>query len=409
MRKDNKDDENENENETLQAANEHKSEEASRFTKTKNQLSEIKSKMQLNVPQQPQGPGQSTNTNELESDWYFKILFYAFAATILWKQLWIVFLCAIPIVFYGLKSLCKVLGLFNYMESQLGPFLIKFNEWFDKRKYALIPIFLPGVFELNTKLHKIFCEKMKSYVHDLSALIMIIFLIFFVLSLAIFSFFQIYSETIAVVELGGNLVNKTLTLRPELIEMIPFDVESMDHMIDNAYQYSRSTIEEYLDSILNGTDKEQSLKFKTQIISVWDRLIQSYMDKHNGNNVVGPRVTSQSVFDTLDEIITSSGMSYTSIIAWAKNNLSVMKDVGDSLYLVLRTNISLLFSILTTFATVVIGSGHFMLTFLFDSVSIKNLINSFYSHQSSFLFRLFFSPPFTTSYNQVAIDMLLSL
>lgn len=335
--------------------------------KTKSHLSEMKSKLQLNVPQSDQKSSKK-DEEELESNWYFQILFYACAATILFKHLWIVTFCVIPVIFYSVIAICKALGLWNYIEAKLKDPFNNIKEWASQRRYALLPIFLPGMIQLNKKVHSMFCSIMKSYVDDISACVMIVFLILSVIFISVFSFAQIYSEAITVVQLTGDLVNRTLAVRPELVDMLPINMQSMNDVIDNAYQYSRTSIEEHLDSFLNNTDKEQAEKFKTQILSLWDRIIQRYMDQYAGNEVIGPRVSTESVFTTIDEIFTSSGLTFTSIFAWAKNNLSLMKEIGDSVWIVLRTNLTLLFSIITTSFGVLISSGHFMLTILFNSV-----------------------------------------
>lgn len=281
-----------------------------RFMKTRSQLTEIKQRMQLNLHQdqqkQQQKTTKSSNETELESDAYFQILFYACLATIIWNHLWIAFLCFIPISFYSLKVFFKVLGLWSFFEDQWKNQYAKVvNDFIEPRKLALVPVWLPGVKQLNKKLHKIFCSKLKSFVDDISAIIMILFLIVAVVFVSIFFFFQIYSETITVAQLGSNLINRTLTHRPDLVEMLPINMQSMNDIIDNAYKYSRSSIEDYLDNIFNGTDVEQSVKLKAQILSVWDRLVQSYMDRNNEG--VGPRVPSDSVLTTIDEIVTTSG------------------------------------------------------------------------------------------------------
>ena len=84
------------------------------------------------------------------------------------------------------------------------------------------------------------------------------------------------------------------------------NMNSMDDIIDNAYKYGRTNIELYVDGIFNDTDPVQAKKLKCQILSVWDRLIQSWMDRNNGEQVVGPRVTSQSIIMTIDEIFVNT-------------------------------------------------------------------------------------------------------
>lgn len=279
-----------------------------RLLKTKNHLSEIKMKMQMSF-QKENKPQKKLNEKEviLESDGYFKILFYACTATILWTQMWIFFICLIPMTLYSLKEMFSAVGIWSFVEDHWkSRYSQAFNEWFEQRRSALVPVCLPGVVRLNSKLHKIFCTKLKSYVDDISACFMILLLVVFLVFVGVFFFFQIYSETIAVAQLGSNLVNRTLTHRPDLVEMLPINMQSFDDIIDNAYKYSRTTIEDYLDSLFNQTNTEQASKLKLQILSVWDRLIQSYMDR-NSEADVGPRVGIESVLSTLDDIVTTSG------------------------------------------------------------------------------------------------------
>lgn len=217
----------------------------SRLMKTKSHLSDIKSKMQLNVPQESDKAKKDADA-PLESDWYFKILFYACAATVLFTHLWMVFLSFIPISFYAIKAICNALGLWNHIESQFNQRSSKVREWLEPRKYAVMPLCLPGVLQLNKKVRKVFCSKLKSYVDDISACIMIIVLIVLGIGVSVFTFVQIYSEAITVAQLTGNLINRTLTTRPDLVEQLPINMQNLNEVIDNAYQYSRGTIEGYL-------------------------------------------------------------------------------------------------------------------------------------------------------------------
>lgn len=275
----------------------------SKLMKTKIQLSEIKQRMQLNL--QSDDKCIHTRKVELESDKYFKILFYSCIATLLWSQMWIFFLSFIPITLYALKELCRILGFGSYIEAQWKTNSSLIENWLAPRRDALIPVCLPGVVQLNLRIHKFLCAKLKSFVDDISAVVMILILVVGAVVLSLFFFFQVYSETIAVAHLSSDLVNRTLTHRPDLVEMLPINMQSMNDVIDNAYQYSRGMIETYLDNIFNSTDPEQSRKLKDQILSVWDRLVQSYMDKSYEG--VGPRVPTDSVMTTLDEIMTTSG------------------------------------------------------------------------------------------------------
>lgn len=305
--------------------------------------------------------------DELESDQYFKILFYACTVTILWKYTWIIFLAMISTSVYVSKWLAQTIGISYYTNLVFEKYGERFKAYYSERYTALIPVWLPGLIQLNAKIHKYVCQKAKSYVDDLSSVIVILGLFVAIIFISVFSFIQIYSETIAVAQLGSNLINRTIAYRPDLIDMLPIDMKTMDDVIDNAHKYGRTTISEYVDSIFNDTDASQSKKLKVQILTVWDRLIQSYLDRNNGDDMVGPRVNGESLYDSLGEIVTNPSTK-AGIIEWAKSNLGMIMEVGDSVWLIVRTNLTLLLSAIGTLFSVILGGGHAVLKFLFNSI-----------------------------------------
>lgn len=56
------------------------------------------------------------------------------------------------------------------------------------------------------------------------------------------------------------------------------------------------------------------------------------------------------------------------IFQWMKNNVEVLKEVGDSVWIVLKANMSLLFSTTTTLLSVLFGGGQAMIKFIFNVV-----------------------------------------
>lgn len=64
-------------------------------------------------------------------------------------------------------------------------------------------------------------------------------------------------------------------------------------------------------------------------------------------------------------------VTFTGLFTWAKSNVGMLMEVSDSIWMVLKANLSLLFSTLTTLFSVLLGSGQTMLKFLFNSVRQK--------------------------------------
>ncbi|XP_035900293.1 transmembrane protein 245 isoform X4 [Anopheles stephensi] len=358
-------------------------------------IEEIKAKLRLDVSATPQlsstmneTPGHGTtypasmltNVESLESDTYFRLLFYACGATLVWMHTWLLFLGCIPIFLHIVRRAAEFLGIIAYVSQQAHQNWQALKQWLFPRHAALLPLCLPGILRLNTNIHRYACAKLRSYIDDITSIVMIGFLIVLVMLISVFAFAQIYSEAIAVAQLGSNLVNRTLIHKPELIEMLPIDMQSMDNIIDNAYKYGRSHIEQYVDGIFNDTDPAQAIKLKMQILSVWDRLIQSWMDRSNGDGMVGPRVPAQAIRMTIDEIFINP-ITKAGLIGFIKSNFGMLWEVADSLWMLLRTNLTLLLSAVGTLVSAILGGGHAVLKFLFHTIIFFTTL--FYLLQSS--------------------------
>uniref|UniRef100_A0A182R805 Transmembrane protein 245 n=1 Tax=Anopheles funestus TaxID=62324 RepID=A0A182R805_ANOFN len=358
-------------------------------------IEEIKAKLRLDVTATPQlsstmneplghgttyPPSMLTNVESLESDTYFRLLFYACGATLVWMHTWLLFLGCIPIFLHIIRRAAEFLGIIAYVSQKSHQYWQALKLWLFPRHAALLPLCLPGILRLNTNIHRYACAKLRSYIDDITSIVMIGFLIVIVMLISVFAFAQIYSEAIAVAQLGSNLVNRTLIHRPELIEMLPIDMQSMDNIIDNAYKYGRSHIEQYVDGIFNDTDPTQAIKLKMQILSVWDRLIQSWMDRSNGEGMVGPRVPAQAIRMTIDEIFINP-ITKAGLIGFIKSNFGMLWEVADSLWMLLRTNLTLLLSAVGTLVSAILGGGHAVLKFLFHTIIFFTTL--FYLLQSS--------------------------
>uniref|UniRef100_A0A182W0K9 Transmembrane protein 245 n=1 Tax=Anopheles minimus TaxID=112268 RepID=A0A182W0K9_9DIPT len=358
-------------------------------------IEEMKAKLRLDVSTTPQlsstmndpsghgttyPPSMLSNVESLESDTYFRLLFYACGATLVWMHTWLLFLGCIPIFLHIVRRVAEFLGIIAYVSQHAHHNWQALKQWLFPRHAALLPLCLPGILRLNTNIHRYACAKLRSYIDDITSIVMIGFLIVLVMLISVFAFAQIYSEAIAVAQLGSNLVNRTLIHRPELIEMLPIDMQSMDNIIDNAYKYGRSHIEQYVDGIFNDTDPTQAIKLKMQILSVWDRLIQSWMDRSNGDGMVGPRVPAQAIRMTIDEIFINP-ITKAGLIGFIKSNFGMLWEVADSLWMLLRTNLTLLLSAVGTLVSAILGGGHAVLKFLFHTIIFFTTL--FYLLQSS--------------------------
>lgn len=85
-------------------------------------------------------------------------------------------------------------------------------------------------------------------------------------------------------------------------------VDSLDDVIENAYEYGRNGIETYVDKFLKDADADQRRKLKQQILVIWDRIIQYWMDKKTDNAAHGPSVSPVAITDSIGEIVYNEGI-----------------------------------------------------------------------------------------------------
>ncbi|XP_061392486.1 transmembrane protein 245-like isoform X3 [Musca vetustissima] len=298
---------------------------------------------------------------------YFKFLFYACMATFLYRNVWMFILALIPMFMHLLYQLGIYTGFTDFVAEKLNDIYNKIKTWAIEHHSAVLPLCLPGVLELNYKINGIIRNSLKSSVDLVTSILMIILMILIIVFLGVFFCVNIYSETIEVAYLGKDLINKTITDRPELIDILPANIQSsLDDALDNAHHYGRRKIETYIDDWLTDADPVHATKLKEQILDVWDRLIQYWID-FNKSDSYGPRVPTDALKTTFGEIV-DNPVAKQGIIGWAKSNTQTIMEVAESLWHIIRTNLSMIMAFTGEILSLVLSGGQACVEFILDMI-----------------------------------------
>ncbi|XP_017461386.1 PREDICTED: transmembrane protein 245 [Rhagoletis zephyria] len=229
-------------------------------------------------------------------------------ATFLYRNIWMFILAAIPISLHLLYTFCNITGFTAFISNKFNEVYENLKSWAIEHHSAVLPLCLPGVLELNYKINAIIRDSLKSSVDLVTSILMIILMLLLIVFLSVFFCVNIYSETIEVAYLGKDLINKTITDRPELVDILPENIQSsLDDALDNAHHYGRRKIETYIDDWLAEADSVHATKLKEQILDVWDRLIQYWIDVNKSDSSYGPRVPTDALKTTFGEIVDNPG------------------------------------------------------------------------------------------------------
>ncbi|XP_067618011.1 transmembrane protein 245 isoform X3 [Eurosta solidaginis] len=302
------------------------------------------------------------------SDLYFKFLLYACVATFLYRNVWMFILCAIPVSFHLLHTLSNVTGFTAFISNTLNEAYEIVKTWAIEHHSAVLPLCLPGVLELNYKINAIIRNALKSSVDLVTSILMIILMLLIIVFMGVFFCVNIYSETIEVAYLGKDLINKTITDRPELVDILPENIQSsLDDALDNAHHYGRRKIETYIDDWLSEADTVHAAKLKEQILDVWDRLIQYWIDVNKSDSTYGPRVPTDALKTTFGEIV-DNPVAKQGIIGWAKSNTQTILEVADSLWHIIRTNLSMIMTFTGQILSLLLSGGQACVEFILDMI-----------------------------------------
>ncbi|XP_055909025.1 transmembrane protein 245 isoform X2 [Eupeodes corollae] len=305
------------------------------------------------------------------SDFYFKMLFCACVATFLYRNVWVFILAAIPITIHLVYTIGNVTGLTNFIWEKITGVYLNLKEWALDHHSAVLPLCLPGVLVLNYKINSVVRNSLKSSVDVVTSILMIILMILIIVFLGVFFCVNIYSETIEVAYLGKDLINKTFTDRPELVDILPANMQSsIDDALDNAHHYGRRKIEQYIDDWLKDADPVHSVKLKNQILDVFDRLIQYWID-FNKSDTYGPRVPTDALKSTFGEIVDNPQLVLVAkqgIIGWAQSNTQTILEVAESLWHIIRTNLSMIMSFTGDIISLILSGGQACVEFILDMI-----------------------------------------
>ncbi|XP_034662074.1 transmembrane protein 245 isoform X2 [Drosophila subobscura] len=311
-----------------------------------------------------------------QSGTLLKLLLYACLANVLYRNIWMVILAAVPVLLHLIYKFGAYTGITDFVCGKINELYLGLRSWAIEHHSAVLPLCLPGVLELNYRIHTIVRDSLKSSVESVTSILMIIAMLFCIIILSVFFCVNIYSETIEVAYLTKDLINKTITDRPELIDILPANMQaSIDDALDNAHHYGRRKIETYIDDWLADADKVHATKLKEQILDVWDRLIQYWVDFNKRGDSYGPRVPTDALKSTFGEIVDNPGhfkelvlVAKQGIIGWAQSNTQTILEVAESLWHIIRTNISMIMGVTGEILSLVLSGGQACIEFILDMI-----------------------------------------
>ncbi|XP_044263709.1 transmembrane protein 245 [Tribolium madens] len=311
------------------------------------------------------------DTEKYESTFYLYSVLWACIVMLFWKNIVLLPLLPLPILLYCLKHAGKYFGVWNWVYDNLKIAILGVCHWCCERHDALVPVPIRGLYRVVHKINIFLKTSIKESIDTVASCVVIFGLIIFLTCASIFIAIQIYAEAIMLVQMTGNVINQTVVHNPELRQLLPptWD-DTVDSVLDNAYQYGREGISKAVRGMMTDVDSAKSEKLEKQVLELWDRVYQSWMSTNDAN---GPKVTEDAVRvsweNFLSDIQRSPEMfNLNGIVEFAKQNVGTLLSLLESVWSIVKGNIGLVLGSFSAFLSVILGGGTAVLNFILNGI-----------------------------------------
>ncbi|XP_011301912.1 transmembrane protein 245 isoform X2 [Fopius arisanus] len=312
--------------------------------------------------------------DEVDTDKYMYGAIYACGGMLLWKHKWILGILTLPIVWYFLKLLGSRSGFWRYLQGQMKRLVEFIKAWSSQRQQALVPAHVRGLYRVYLIVDKGLRDILKGSVDAVATIAVIFALIVFTFSATIFITVQIYGEGLHLIQVTGEILNSSLVNNPD-IDWVPEQwEESVNSVLDNAYTYGRSAISDGIKGLVKDLEPTKAEALEKKVLELWDRLYQAWMMSNEDPGMIGPTVDVEAALTAWESIKESFGkiptqiFNMTGIQNFAKENVGILMQVLDSVWGIVKGNMSVLVSVLTELMYIVFMSGSALLNFTLSTV-----------------------------------------
>ncbi|XP_054751014.1 transmembrane protein 245-like [Lytechinus pictus] len=292
----------------------------------------------------------------------------------LWIHMGLIFkLVPIFLGFWLIKKVMQHIGAWDQVKYRYK----SANEAITGRMDALIPSYIRGLGSLFLAGDRKVIGWLKNSLDMVISVFIILAMFIAMISLTVMMAVQIQSESMTLIQVTGDLVNDTVSQHPELQEWLPETDEmheAMSSMLNNAYLYGREWLAEQIRNTIGGDNEN----IEKQVLEIWDQLYVQWVIK-NGTEEDSPLIDSHeslslrsnvnlsmdSVYDMLGKV---DGIDLSGFMTAFQENIETVKSILESVWLVLKGNMNLIASLLTTILYMILEGGTAILNFVISFV-----------------------------------------
>lgn len=308
------------------------------------------------------------------SNLYLTALVWACVLAQLWRCIWLLHLTYVPLLYTITKRLGSHFGVWSWMRSRSRTLLIRLHCWYLERREAMFPGPVHGLWRLLREGDKRMVSLLKTSIDNITTIGLI--LLVFVLAIVgtVFLAVQVYGESMHLVEVTSGIINRTVVHNPELQQLLPETLQgvqvALDSMLGDAYLYGRDWISATVRRAIDEEDSVRAAAVEKQVLELWDRVYHLWVAR---NSTVDPSVLPHAPsWDTLLDALKTLDLSL--FVNFVHENIGTFMSVFDSIWALLKGNISVVLSVVTATFSLLFGGGTAVLNFVINLVVFSSAL-----------------------------------
>ncbi|KAH7731192.1 Protein M01F1.4 a [Aphelenchoides avenae] len=276
-----------------------------------------------------------------------------------------------------------LLALFAKLGQQIGvtDFVYSTAEgaWIFLRDHSqrLVNIVVAGSLRKFVKLlftsDRMFVSGLMKKADLISSIAVMIILAFGTVFFVIFTAFQLHSETVHLVKLGGNIISSN----PEWLRVAMNYTEGqlrehdVDEYVEKAYQQGRVWLASNARSLADPKDQTRGDQLEAQANMIVDNLYRLWEERSGQNSTcaAGEKAVAMRG-DWMAQLMTASNLATLreEVTEMIKENIETVLSIAQSIWSIVMLNISFLSSIVLAFLSLILSFGSDILHFVIEVI-----------------------------------------
>jgi len=314
-----------------------------------------------------------------ESWSYIRWALWACGLLQLWVRPTLIHLLPAPIAYHMIKKISGYTGLSTFIWERVGVILGVVRGWVEERKELLFPPPFAFLMRVSYSVERKVLKAISTYLDSIVTALIILAMVLGTTMTGIFISFQVYAESVYVVQSVASITS-TLNMNDSYIftklnhSLSGSGYDSMENVVDGAYNYGRDWISRTLQQTLSEADHDVRKDLEVKVLELWDRSYQYWvLTATQEQKTIGPAVNGEAITHSVGEVLAklynaSNLLDISAIQTFIQNNMGTLTSIMEQVWTLFKGNIGFLFDTILGILRIILHGGSGVVNFVFSIV-----------------------------------------